>query len=107
VTAQSRPVSKSDAKWLMERDMRAALQTVEHDVVKPLNSVQEGALVDFVYNVGSGNFASSTLLRNLNAGRYDLAAAQFDVWNKGGGRVLEGLVRRRAAEHALFLQTPK
>jgi hypothetical protein len=58
--------------------------------------------VSFAFNVGMGNVRSSTLLRLLNQGNYDGAAAQFGRWIKAGGRVLRGLVRRRAAERALF-----
>jgi hypothetical protein len=47
-------------------------------------------------------FRKSTLLRLLNRKRYDAAARQFDVWVRGGGKKLPGLVRRRAEEAALF-----
>lgn len=49
-------------------------------------------------------FAGSTLLRDINAGRMDLAAAQFDAWDHAGGQVLAGLLRRREAERAEFLK---
>lgn len=68
----------------------------------PVTQNQFDALVDFAYNVGPGNLANSTLLRKLNAGDYQGASEQFLVWNKAGGVVMPGLVRRRAAEQALF-----
>lgn len=68
----------------------------------PLTANQLGALVSFTYNVGVGAFAGSTLLKKLNAGDFAGAAQQFERWNKAGGKVLTGLVRRRAAEAALF-----
>ncbi|RQQ37078.1 lysozyme [Burkholderia stagnalis] len=72
----------------------------------PLNQNQFDALGSFVFNVGAGNFQSSTLLRLLNAGDYDGAANQFSVWNKGRVNgalvVLPGLATRRGAEKALF-----
>jgi len=102
VTAHTAPVTKAAALALMERDMRSALTEVARDVHVPLNAVQEGALCDFIYNVGAGAFRSSTMLRKLNAGDYAGAAAEFPKWNIGGGKVLAGLVRRRALERAVF-----
>lgn len=67
-----------------------------------LNQNQFDALVSFSYNCGSAALGGSTLLKKLNAGDFDGAARQFPAWNKGGGKVLAGLVRRRAAEAALF-----
>lgn len=83
-------------------DMRRFEAAVTRLVKVPLNQNQFDALVSFAYNCGEGNLQKSTLLRKLNAGDYAGAAAQFPVWNKGGGKVLNGLVRRRAAEMALF-----
>ena len=79
-----------------ERDV-AAMVTV------PLTGNQFSALVSFAYNVGASSLRSSTLLRLLNAGDYAGAANQFPRWNRAAGRVLPGLVRRRAAERDLFL----
>ena len=73
------------------------------DAVKvPLTQGQFDALVSLAYNIGSGALRSSTLLRVLNAGDYEGAADQFLRWNRGGGRVLPGLTRRREAERKLF-----
>lgn len=87
--------------WLMD-DLRESEQAVDYLVKVPLTDNQRGALVSFVFNVGAGNFASSTLLRKLNAGDYAGAADEFAHWNKAGGKVLAGLTRRRAAEAELF-----
>lgn len=102
VTANTPPVTWQQANALMERDLRSAMQQVEGTVLVPLAPMQEAALIDFVYNVGIGNLKASTLLRKLNAGDYEGAAAEFPKWNMGGGKVLAGLVRRRAAERAEF-----
>jgi GH24 family phage-related lysozyme (muramidase) len=75
---------------------------VREKVKVPINDQQYSALASFAYNVGPDNFAKSTLLKKLNAGDYNGAADQFKVWNKAGGGTMEGLVRRRAAEEALF-----
>ncbi len=63
---------------------------------------QFGAMVALAYNIGVGAFARSTVLRMHNAGEYATAAAAFGMWNKAGGKVSRGLVRRRAAERLLY-----
>lgn len=60
------------------------------------------ALVSLCFNIGPGNFARSTLVRRLKAGDRAGAAACFGAWTKAAGRVLPGLVRRRADERRLF-----
>lgn len=60
------------------------------------------ALTDLAYNIGLGNLRASTLRKHVLAGRWDLVPAQLRVWNRGGGRVLPGLVKRREAECALI-----
>jgi lysozyme len=64
---------------------------------------QFDALVAWSFNCGLGALQASTLRRLYNAGDVEGAAAEFPKWNKGGGRVLPGLTRRRLAEQALFL----
>ncbi len=66
----------------------------------PTTQAQFDALVGFHYNTGA--IASATLTRRHVAGDYAAAAAEFARWNRAGGRVLQGLVRRRAAEAALY-----
>ena len=74
-----------------------------HNLVScPLNQNQFDALVSWVYNLGSSNLQASTLLKVLNAGDYEGVPAQIMRWNKAGGKVLEGLTRRRQAEADLF-----
>lgn len=81
-----------------------AYESAVNDSVKVQLSQNEfDALVDFAYNVGAGNLRSSTLLKKLNAGDRAGSADEFLKWNKGGGKVLPGLVRRREAERKLFL----
>jgi lysozyme len=87
--------------WL-RADVRGAEAVVKRDVKVALNQEEYDALVDLVFNIGSGNFDTSTLLRKLNAGDMDGAIAEFARWNKAGGIVLAGLVKRREAERALF-----
>lgn len=71
-------------------------------VTVPLTQNQFDAIVDFVFNLGSGNFQSSTLLRKLNSNDYTGASAEFPKWNHAGGVVVDGLTRRRLAEQTLF-----
>ncbi|HAT3934857.1 lysozyme [Citrobacter freundii] len=68
-----------------------------------VNQNQFDALVDFAYNLGVKALEGSTLLKKLNAGDSAGAADEFPKWNKAGGKVLNGLVKRRAAERSLFL----
>ena len=95
-------ITKERAEELLREDVARFESQVLRLVKVPLTQGQHDALVSFVYNLGAGNLSNSTLLRLLNAGDYAGAAAQFDRWNKAGGKVLAGLVRRRAAERALF-----
>lgn len=92
---------EADARFL--DDLSKFADGVDRLVRVPLTDNQFAALVSFAYNVGLGALAGSTLLRKLNAGDYQGAADQLPRWKKGGGRVLPGLVRRRAAERELFL----
>ncbi|EMW3253478.1 lysozyme [Enterobacter hormaechei] len=90
-----------------ERLLKTGLVGYESDVSRlvkvSLNQGQFDALVSFTYNLGSRSLSTSTLLRKLNAGDYAGAADEFLRWNKAGGKVLNGLTRRREAERALFL----
>lgn len=99
--------TKAQCDTALAEDMAGFEKAVERLVKVPLSQNQFDALVSFAYNCGEGNLSKSTLLRKLNAGDYDGAADQFAAWNKGGGKVLKGLVRRRAAEAALFRSTAK
>ena len=75
---------------------------VDQALAAPTTPGQFDALVSLAYNIGLGAFRSSTLLRLHNARDYAGAAGQFARWNKGDGKVLPGLTRRRAAEAALY-----
>lgn len=102
VTQFTPAIDEPTARAWAAAELTAALRTIKADVRVPLTVHETAALADFIYNVGAGNFGSSTLLHLLNAGDYEGAAAQFARWNVAGGKVLAGLIRRRAAEKALF-----
>ena len=100
---------------LLERDVGPTERTVRKLVTRTLAPAEFDALVSFVFNVGATNFANSTLLKKVNAGLYHTGTAdarrhaiaeieaEFAKWNKSGGKVLQGLVRRRAHEADEFL----
>ena len=92
------------AKQFKAHDLKRFEKTVNDLVKVPLTQNQFDALVSLTYNIGTGAFEKSTLLKKLNAGDYQGAADQFTVWNKGGGKVLQGLVNRRAKEKEVFLR---
>ena len=103
-------VKLSDQKitqQLAETFLQHHVNVIEKNVLSlvkvPLKQNQFDALVSFSYNVGVGAFGDSTLLKLLNAGDIDGASKQFERWNKTGGKVSNGLTRRRNAEKALFL----
>lgn len=95
-------ITKDKAEQLLRADVRTAEAAVKRLVKVQLSQNQYDALVDFVFNVGEGNFAYSTLLKLLNQGNFKAASLQFDRWNKAGGKILNGLIRRRDNEEALF-----
>ncbi|MFZ5201594.1 lysozyme [Enterobacter kobei] len=90
-----------------ERLLKTGLVSYESDVSRlvkvGLTQWQFDALVSFTYNLGARSLSTSTLLRKLNAGDYAGASDEFLRWNKAGGKVLNGLTRRREAERALFM----
>lgn len=112
--------TKDEAEAALAREMAKHEANVERLVKVPLTQGQFDALVSLVYNVGAGNIGSSSLLKHLNAGDYARAASHFADWKysrvvdpklaslmkvkPGTKAVLPGLVKRRAAEAAMFLE---
>lgn len=93
-----------ECEQLLQNDLSDYSRAVESFVTVQITDNQFAALVSLAYNIGQGAFSKSTLLKLLNSGKYGDAAGQFEVWNKGGGKVLAGLTRRRIAEKMLFLK---
>lgn len=87
--------------WLRQ-DTQNAVNAINNLVTIDLTQNEFDALVDFVFNVGVGNFAKSTLLILLNQGKYTEAAAQFQRWKYVKGVVVAGLLNRRNDESTLF-----
>lgn len=95
-------ITAAQAQTLLAQDVRSAAACVNLAVAVELSQQEFDALVDFVFNLGTGAFKGSTMLRHLNAGDFAGAAAQFDLWDRAGGAVVAGLLRRRQAEAAMF-----
>ena len=94
--------SQTHAEEMLEIELEEYEGYINDLVDVPLEQHQFDALVAWVYNLGAGNLISSTLLMKLNAGSYEDVPHEIQRWNKAGGEVLEGLVRRRKAEALLF-----
>lgn len=88
---------------LLRQDTTEAQKAVQRLVTAQVTQAQYDALVDFTFNVGAGNLASSTLLKRVNASDCRGAGAEFPKWNKAKGQVLPGLVKRREAERVMWL----
>lgn len=98
-------ISPKEAEELLRGDLKNAENAVSNLITVNLNDNEFSALVSFTFNVGAGALKNSTLRKRLNRGdsRTSVANEEFRKWVKGGGRVLQGLVRRRRAERDLFL----
>ena len=96
-------ITESQAEEMLKSELNEYEGYINNLVTAELNQNQFDAMVSWVYNLGGGNLKASTLLKVLNAGDYDGVPAQMLRWNKAGGKVLEGLTRRRQAEADLFV----
>lgn len=92
----------AEGRAILAKDLDAVSRSVLAAVAVPLTDNQFGALVSFTYNLGAANLKKSTLLKKLNAKDYAGATGEFERWVNAGGKKLPGLVKRRAAEAALF-----
>ena len=97
------PISEAEAETLLIRDLESSEGWVSRLIKTALTENQYSALTSFTFNVGAGALQRSTLRMKLNRGEFQNAADEFPKWRMAGGRILAGLVRRRAAERALFL----
>jgi len=98
-------ITADEADTLLIQDVSAAEAAVNKLVTRQINQNQFDALVSFVFNVGRGAFARSTLLKKVNAGDMAGAKAQFGLWVKAGGKTIAGLVNRRTGDANLFAST--
>jgi lysozyme len=96
-------ITQDEALQWLQNDVSLAAYQVAQNVSVPLTQNEFDALVSLAYNIGGGAFSSSTLVRLLNSGDRQGAAAQFPRWNQSQGVVLGALVDRRAQEQHVFL----
>ena len=95
-----------EAETMLTEDLQKFEGYVNDLVEVDLEQNQFDALVAWTYNLGPGALKESTLLRKLNDGDFKDAPFQIKRWNRAGGKVLDGLVRRRQAEALLFKGEP-
>jgi GH24 family phage-related lysozyme (muramidase) len=103
-------ISAKDAEDLLTYDLKPVEDAIQSSVYAPLNQNQYDALVSLTMNISPGQFRDSDILRCINGGDFLSAAHGFDLWRKarihGRVMVVDALVRRRAAEKAMFLEHP-
>ncbi len=97
-------ITQARADQLLQQDLGKFNTCVSNNINRNLNGNQVGALMSWSFNVGCGALQTSTLRKRMNAGEdlNTVASEELPRWNKGGGQVLPGLVRRRAAEVQFF-----
>lgn len=95
-------ITEQTADMILAEDVQTAEDAINRLVKVQLTQGQFDALVDFVFNLGSGRLENSTLLILLNAGDYDGAAQQLLRWEYGGGQIMAALKARREAELAMW-----
>ena len=98
------PITQEQADDLLKIDLDRANRAVNRLIPHGVPQGAEDALTSFVFNLGEGALNSSTLLKLILAGKMDEAAKEFPKWVHSAGQVLPGLVKRRAAEQALFME---
>ena len=96
-------ITQAQADELLHKTLDKFAPAVFSRITVPVTSNEFGACLLLSYNIGLGAFAKSTVLRELNKGNKAGASAAFHMWNKAGGKVVKGLVARRAAEAELFM----
>lgn len=103
VTLLDKEITKQEAFDMFKEVANRFAKRVNELVTSNINQNQFNALVSFAYNVGTGNFSSSTLLKKINKNPDDLTIKdEFLRWNKAGGKVINGLTNRRNEETILY-----
>lgn len=95
-------ISKTTAEKLFDNDIKYFENCVNSCLKVKVTQSMFNALVSFTYNVGYGAFKNSTLLKYVNKKQFKKASNEFKKWNKCGGKVLNGLVKRRLLEKTEF-----
>lgn len=100
---RGKDITESEAETLLRSDVENFAKDVTKLLFRELNDKQFSALVSFAYNIGIGALRTSSVLKAINAGDFDAVPRRLQLWVKAGGRILPGLVKRRAAEAAMFM----
>lgn len=106
-------ITQPEARSLLKLDIQDAEEAVKRLIKVPLSQNQFDALVSWTFNLGEGALAESTLRRRLNGGEYTAVPDEMQRWNKatnpetGRKEVVDGLVRRRKAEAAMWSEAPR
>ena len=104
VTMDDAPVTKREALSMKIHHLQEEVfPHIKDNVMCDLRQHEFDALASFIYNVGGGNFMSSTMLDKLNSWDKKGASQEFPRWRMAGGEISKGLVRRRKSERHLFL----
>lgn len=96
-------ITQEQAEQFLSDDLAVFELTVNSAIKRPMTQNQFNAMVSLAFNIGGPNFAQSTLVKNFNTGDVQGAADQFPRWKFSDGKVMPGLVKRRAAEREVFL----
>lgn len=100
--------TKQECDVLLAKHLQVAERAVDRSIKRPMPDTMKAALVSLTYNIGQGNFASSTVARRANAGDFRGACEAIEMWKyaKVNGKkvVVRGLVNRRAAEKEMCLR---
>jgi lysozyme len=96
-------ITQDQAEQFLSDDLAVFELTVNSAIKRPMTQNQFDAMVSLAFNIGGAAFAGSTLVKKFNAGDMQGAADQFPHWKFSGGKVMPGLVKRRAAEREMFL----
>lgn len=100
--AEGMSCTRDEALDQLSTGLAIAAQCVNATIHVALTQNEFDACTDLVYNIGCGRWINSTARARLNTGDYHGAASAFEMWDRAGGQVMSGLLRRRKAEEALF-----
>ena len=98
--------TQEEAETMLADDLVEFEDYVKNYVESKLQQNEFDALVAWTYNLGPANLKESTMLKELNSGNFEEVPRQMKRWNRAGGEVLDGLIRRREAESLLFKGEP-
>ena len=99
-----RLITAAQAEALLRRDVAHAELAIDKLIQAPLKQSQFDALVSLVFNIGGARFATSTLRKRVNSLDHASVPSEFCKWRYDNGTPLLGLIRRRVAEAALYLE---